>query len=68
MTEALEGLREARARLNELLLVDTAPVLFELHFSVLSVVKRLLVELNLDERIRRQLRLQRSLRAPAARR
>jgi len=67
MTEALEGLREGRARLSELLLVDTDPVLFELHFSVLSCVKRLLAELNLDERIRRQLRMQRSLRHPGIR-
>lgn len=57
MAEALEGLREARARLNELLTVDTAAVLFELHFSMLSAVKRLLGELDLDARVQRQLRL-----------
>ena len=57
MREALEGLHEARARLNELLTVDTASVLFELHFSMLSSVKRLLAELDLDARVRRQLRL-----------
>jgi hypothetical protein len=57
MREALEGLREARARLNELVTVDTSSVLFELHFSILSAVKRLLGELDLDARVRRQLRL-----------
>lgn len=55
--EALEGLHEARARLNELLLSDTAPEVLELHAAVLSTVKRLLRELDLDERIRRQVRL-----------
>jgi len=55
--EALEGLHEARARLNDLLLMNSAPVLSELHFALLSTVKRLLSELDLDERIRRQLRL-----------
>ena len=57
MREALEGLREARARLSELLTVDTSSVLLELHFSILSAVKRLLAELDLDARVRRQLRL-----------
>lgn len=52
--EALEGLHEARARLSDLLLVDTAPVLFELHVSLLATVKRLLSELDLGERMRRQ--------------
>lgn len=57
MAEALEGLREARARLNELITVDTSAVLFELHFSMLSSVKRLLGELDLDARVQRQMRL-----------
>lgn len=71
MREALEGLREARARLNELLTVDTSSVLLELHFSMLSAVKRLLTELDLDVRVRRQLRLRppaSSLRPRVARR
>jgi hypothetical protein len=62
--EALEGLLEARARLEELLTADTPPGLLELHAAVLSTVKRLLRELDLDERIRRQVRLRR----PASRR
>lgn len=57
MQEALDGLHEARARLNELLLIDTGPVVLELHFALLSTVKRLLREMDLDVRIRRQLRL-----------
>jgi hypothetical protein len=59
---ALDGLHEARARMNELLLIDTAPVLSELHTAVLTAVKRLLVELSLDERMRREMRLWRSRR------
>jgi hypothetical protein len=54
---ALDGLHEARARLNDLVLTDTGPVLAELHTEVLAAVKRLLREMNLDERVRRQLRL-----------
>jgi hypothetical protein len=57
--ESLEGLHEARARLEELLMTDTRPGLLELHAAVLSTVKRLLRELDLDERIRRQVRLRR---------
>ena len=60
LEEALGDLREARARLSDLLLADTAPVLTELHASVLTTVKRLLTELSPDERLRRQLRLRRS--------
>ena len=54
---ALEGLHEARARLEHLLLLDTGPVLCALHATLLTAVKRLERELDLDERIRRQLRL-----------
>jgi hypothetical protein len=55
--EGLEGLHEARARLNDLLLMDASPLLVELHASLLTTVKRLLTELDLDARMRRQLRL-----------
>lgn len=55
--EALVGLHEARARLSDLLTMDTGPVLFELHVALLSTVKRTMHELDLDVRIRRQLRL-----------
>jgi hypothetical protein len=56
--EALDGLREARARLSDLMLMDTAPVLFELHHAVLAAVKRLLVEMDPGERTRRRTTLQ----------
>jgi hypothetical protein len=55
--QGMEDLHEARARLNDLLLTDTAPVLVELHAALLSTVKRLLNEMDLDQRVRRQLRL-----------
>ncbi len=54
---ALDGLDEARARLEHLLLVDTDPVLFELCAALLGTVRRLQQELSLDARVRRQLRL-----------
>jgi hypothetical protein len=59
---ALDDLRDARARLSELLLVDGPPALVLLHASVLESVKRLLQELDLDERMRRQVRLRRPSR------
>lgn len=55
--EALEGLRGARSRLEEALDARVEPGLLELHAAVLSAVKRLLTELDLDERMRRQLRI-----------
>jgi hypothetical protein len=57
LREALEGLHEARARLNDLVMTDADSQLLELHAAVLSTVKRLLREMDLDERIRRQIRL-----------
>jgi ABC-type transporter Mla subunit MlaD len=57
LREALEGLHEARARLNDLVMAGAATELLELLAAVLSTVKRLLRELDLDERIRRQVRL-----------
>ncbi|MGZ4636797.1 MAG: FUSC family protein [Nocardioidaceae bacterium] len=68
LREAREGLHEARARLDDLLMAGTAPELVELHAAVLSTVKRLLQEMDLDERMRRQVRLLRPARArpPAA--
>jgi hypothetical protein len=59
LREAIEGLHEARARLDELLMTETPPELLELHAAVLSTVKRLQGELDLDERIRRQVRMRR---------
>ncbi len=60
--EALDGLHEARARLDDLLTADVPPELRELHAAVLSTVKRLLREMDLDERIRRQVRMLRPAR------
>jgi len=59
LREALEGLREARARSDRRLTEPATPELLELHVGVLSTVKRLQAELDLDERIRRQVRLRR---------
>jgi hypothetical protein len=64
--EAIEGLHQARARLDDVLLAGSVPGLLELHAAVLSTVKRLLREMDLDERIRRQLRLQRPTRTRPA--
>jgi hypothetical protein len=64
LREALQGLYEARARLDDLVMADSDPTLLELHVAVLTTVKRLLREMDLDERIRRQLRL---LRPPRPR-
>ena len=57
LREALDGLHEARARLEEYLLAGASPPLVELQAVVLSTVKRLLREMDLDERVRRQVRL-----------
>lgn len=54
---SLDGLHEARARLDDLLTTTSAPELLELHAAVLSTVKRLRRELDLEERIRRQFHL-----------
>jgi uncharacterized membrane protein YccC len=62
LRDALEGLHEARARLDDLVTSSTATELLELHAAVLSTVKRLLSEMDLDERIRRQVRLLRPAR------
>jgi hypothetical protein len=55
--DALEGLHEARARLDDLLMAGTTPVQLELDAAVLATVKRLLREMDLGERVRRQVRL-----------
>jgi uncharacterized membrane protein YccC len=54
---ALEGMQEARARLNDLTMSDSAPELRLLHAVVLSTVKRLLREMDLEQRVRRQVQL-----------
>jgi Aromatic acid exporter family member 1 len=65
--EALDGLHEARARLDDLLMATSAPQGIELFASILSTVKRLLRELDLDERIRRQVQMLRTSRPRASR-
>jgi hypothetical protein len=62
MREALAGLHEARARLEDLLLAGASPEVLELYAAVLSTVKRLLSEMDLDERIRGQVRMLRASR------
>jgi uncharacterized membrane protein YccC len=62
LREALDGLREARARSEDLLTTSAEPVLLELHAAVLSTVKRLESEMDLDAHIRRQDRMSHSQR------
>ena len=62
---ALEGLQEARARLEDLLTVDSTPEMRELNAVALSTVRRLLGEMDLEQRLRRQLQLGRSARPRA---
>jgi hypothetical protein len=62
---ALEGLQEARARLEDLLTVEPTPELRELDAVVLSTVRRLLREMDLEQRVRRQLQLRRPTRPRA---
>jgi hypothetical protein len=52
LREALEGLKKARARSEDLLTTAADPVLLELHAAVLSAAKRLLSEMDLDSHIR----------------
>jgi hypothetical protein len=59
---ALAGLQEARARLEDLLTVEPTPELRELDAVVLSTVRRLLREMDLEQRVRRQLQLRRPTR------
>ena len=56
---AITGLPEARARLEELGTVVTDPDLGEMQASTLATVKRVERELDLAERVRRQLQLRR---------
>jgi Aromatic acid exporter family member 1 len=59
---ALDGMQEARARLNDLATTESAPELRELHAVTLSTVKRLLREMDLEQRVRRQVQLVRPTR------
>ncbi|CAN5540283.1 aromatic acid exporter family protein [soil metagenome] len=62
LRSALDGLHDSRARLDELFLSSDSQLLLELHAAVLATVKRLLQEMDLDERVRRQVRLLRRRR------
>lgn len=55
--EALDGVHEARARLEDMMAADIGRDLLEVHAAVLATVRRTLRELDLDERVRRQVRL-----------
>ena len=66
LREAMDGLPEARGRLEELALSDGDPELRELHATVLSTVKRVQQELDLEHRVRRQLQLRRPMRTRPA--
>jgi len=62
LREAMQGLPEARGRLEDLSTAVADADLRELHASVLSTVKRVQRELDLEQRVRRQLQLQRPVR------
>ena len=51
---ALRGLHDARDRLRDRVHLDTTPALTELHVTLSTTVKRLLREMDLEERARRQ--------------
>ena len=59
LRDALDGVHEARARLEELLVSDLPPVLGELVAVTLSTVRRVLRELDLEQRVRRQVQMAR---------
>jgi hypothetical protein len=69
LAEALDAIREARARLTDLLLVDlrNSDGLWQLHGSLLAAVERVLAELDLDQLSRNRER-RRSEAAAQARR
>lgn len=62
LREAMEGLPEARSRLEELATVEVGPELRELNLAVLATVKRVQREFDLEHRVRRQLQLRRPYR------
>jgi hypothetical protein len=58
--DALQGLLEGRTRLEEWVTADVPGPRLDLAVAVLGAVKRLLQELDLDQRLRRQIRLART--------
>lgn len=67
MREALDELHETRRRLEDAGAERTSPAVHELDVAVMSAVKRLVQELDLDERVRRQVRLLRRRRSRSTR-
>ena len=63
VSEALAGLHDARDRLRGRVRMDCSPALTELYVTLSSTVKRVLREMDLEERVQRQERL----RPPARR-
>jgi hypothetical protein len=68
LRETLEGMHEARARLEELLATQTSPAVGELSAVMLSTVRRLLREMDLEQRVRRQVQMARPPRPRPRRR
>jgi uncharacterized membrane protein YccC len=62
LRDALEGMQEARAQLDDVAMTESTPELRELHAVVLSTVRRLLREIDLEQRVRRQVQLLRPTR------
>ena len=62
LRSALDDLHESRARLEDLVTSSDSQMLLELHAAVLATVKRLMQEMDLDQRVRRQVRLLRRRR------
>jgi hypothetical protein len=54
VAEALQGLHDARDRLQARVRLDTGPVLTELYVSLSTTVRRVLGEMDLEARVRRQ--------------
>ncbi|MFC5175360.1 FUSC family protein [Nocardioides taihuensis] len=62
LRDALDGMQEARARLDDLAMTESAPELRELHAVMRTTVKRLLREMDLEQRVRRQVQMLRPIR------
>ena len=54
VTEALQGLHDARDRLRGRVRINCGPVLLELYVSLSTTVRRVLTEMDLEARVRRQ--------------
>jgi hypothetical protein len=64
LRDALDGLHEALGRIDRAITDSPEADVVELHTAERATVRRLLGELALEERVRRQLRLQRHRRRP----